>query len=49
MQALVAMMSFLLDIPQDKIKSWIENNRFIKFYTYYTDEYFESIGMYLIL
>lgn len=41
MQALVAMMSFLLDMPQNKI----ENNRFIKCYTYYTDEYFESIGM----
>lgn len=45
MQALVAMMSFLLDMSQDKIESWIENNRFIKCYTYYTDEYFESIGM----
>lgn len=44
-QALVAMMSFLLDIPQNKIENWIENNRFIKCYTYYTDEYFESIGM----
>lgn len=45
MQALVAMMSFLLDMPQNKIENWIENNRFIKCYTYYTDEYFESIGM----
>ena len=45
MQALVAAMSFLLDIPQNKIENWIENNRFIKCYTYYTDEYFESIGM----
>lgn len=44
-QALVAMMSFLLDMPQNKIENWIENNRFIKYYTYYTDEYFESIGM----
>lgn len=44
-QALVAMMSFLLDMPQNKIENWIENNRFIKCYTYYTDEYFESIGM----
>lgn len=45
MQALVAMMSFLFDIPQNKIENWIENNRFIKCYIYYTDEYFESIGM----
>lgn len=45
MQALVAMMSFLLDMPQDKIESWIENNRLIQFHTYFTDEYFESIGM----
>lgn len=44
-QALVEAMSFLLDIPQNKIENWIENNRFIKCYTYYTDEYFESIGM----
>lgn len=44
-QALMAVMSFLLDIPQNKIENWIENNRFIKCYTYYTDEYFESIGM----
>ena len=45
MQALVAMISFLLDIPQDKIEDWIDNNRLINFYTYFTDEYFESIGM----
>ena len=42
---LVAMTSFLLDMPQNKIENWIENNRFIKCYTYYTDKYFESIGM----
>ena len=34
MQALVAMISFLLDMPQNKIEKWIENNRFIKCYTY---------------
>ena len=45
MQALVAMISFLLDMPQDKIEDWIDNNRLINFYTYFTDEYFESLGM----
>ena len=45
MQALVAMISFLLDMPQDKIEDWIDNNRLINFYTYFTDEYFESVGM----
>ena len=33
LQALVAMTSFLLDMPQNKIENWIENNRFIKYYT----------------
>lgn len=47
MPAIMAMTSFILNMPQDKIEEWIDNNKLINYYTYFTEEYFESIDMVL--
>ena len=43
--AFLTMTSFLLRMSQEELEDWIHNNKLVRYYTFYTNKYFDSIQM----